>query len=817
MVSTSFAAPVGDVLDGKFRVTKEIGRGGMATVYAAENIGIGKQVAVKILAEDLTTSKTVNERFVREARAAARIQSPYICEVYDVGTYRDRPFIVMELLEGESLYDKLARERQLSAEETLRIAVQTARGLKKAHDINVVHRDLKPENIFLTRGEDGAVHTKLVDFGLAKFYEPNQDPGSARLTKEGALFGTPAYMSPEQAKGKGNVDQRSDLWALGCIVFEMLTGRTVWDVDQGVAMILAQIASAPIPRARDYRPDLPPLFDEWLAKALSRKVESRFQDADEFIAALRSALSPNERHSPPQVFTPNDAILKPLVAPSALPSDAGSEVSPGLNQSPRDSAKGPRRYWYAGAAFVVGTGLGGWLYFGGLDALMRGPAPKAESAPSAEEIAEAQALLSEGEPLQSAALLKNAFEQSQSKAARSLLSHVSVAKDSAKGSCRLDGIAHPRPFESTTDSSKPSLLETPEGLLVTWADATTSGGPTHARTALLDSSLRRTTPVGDLTPEAHTARDPELLRTPTGAGLVFWDFDGAKPGAYTRLLDAHGALAGPARLLSSSTKKHPYYPAVARDPEGGFWAVWVEPSRDRVFDLVVRQLNDSLEPVGSTVAITGYATPVRGKTQAARPSIALDGKLLVITYTLRRGTKQQLMMLRVPKDAVKSGSGVVPDSRPETPGDEESDRFLGQVVQISERPGGHDQSTVRCTGQGCFVTWDDAQNAAFVAKIDGAGSVLWRRSLGDGTARAGLTLVGDGPLVAWFGNQRVQFAKMGEHGVAPASVVGRVSGELQQPPPSIFPVAEAPNRWYVAWRGYESAVPEPFVARVTCE
>src|SRR5690606_17561425 len=127
---------VGELLDGKFRVTKEIGRGGMAVVYSAENIDIGKPVAVKILSEELTTSRTVNERFLREARAAAKIQSPYICEVYDVGTYEGRPFIVMELLEGESLYDKLSRERQLTPVDTVRIAIQTAKGLRRAHEIN---------------------------------------------------------------------------------------------------------------------------------------------------------------------------------------------------------------------------------------------------------------------------------------------------------------------------------------------------------------------------------------------------------------------------------------------------------------------------------------------------------------------------------------------------------------------------------------------------------------------------------------------------------------------------------------------------------
>jgi eukaryotic-like serine/threonine-protein kinase len=147
--------PDGTLLEGKFRVTREIGRGGMAAVYEAENVDIGKRVAVKILAAELITSRIVRERFLREARAAAAVRSPYICDVYDSGMYEERPFLVMELLEGESLYDLLTRVRQLDIENTLRIATHSARGLQKAHESNIVHRDLKPENIFLTKDEEG--------------------------------------------------------------------------------------------------------------------------------------------------------------------------------------------------------------------------------------------------------------------------------------------------------------------------------------------------------------------------------------------------------------------------------------------------------------------------------------------------------------------------------------------------------------------------------------------------------------------------------------------------------------------------------------
>src|SRR3954451_24197103 len=148
--------PDGTLLEGKFRVTREIGRGGMAAVYEAENVDIGKRVAVKVLAAELTSSTIVVERFLREARAAASISSPYICDVYDSGKLDDgRPFLVLELLEGESLYERMTRVRQIDVATTVQMVSQVARGLTKAHAAGVVHRDLKPENIFLTKDEEG--------------------------------------------------------------------------------------------------------------------------------------------------------------------------------------------------------------------------------------------------------------------------------------------------------------------------------------------------------------------------------------------------------------------------------------------------------------------------------------------------------------------------------------------------------------------------------------------------------------------------------------------------------------------------------------
>ena len=314
----------GSLIAGKYRVTREIGRGGMAFVYEGLHLDIQKRVAIKILSAEFITSQVVVERFLREARAAAAVRSPYICDVYDSGKLDDgRPFLVMELLEGESLYERMVRVRLFEPETTLRVITHTARGLTKAHAANIVHRDLKPENIFLTTNEDGQLEAKILDFGLAKFYAPVDGEGQARLTREGAIFGTPAYMSPEQVKGQGAVDHRADVWALGCIVYECFTGRTVWSTEQGVAMTFAQIASSPIPRISKYRPDLPPAIDLWFDRALCRDIEQRYQSPKDLADGLALALDQ----------TPMSTLLQSgpaLRVPSLSGEIDAGPISPGL-------------------------------------------------------------------------------------------------------------------------------------------------------------------------------------------------------------------------------------------------------------------------------------------------------------------------------------------------------------------------------------------------------------------------------------------------------------------------------------------------------
>ena len=319
---------IGAVLVDKYRVTREIGRGGMAAVYEAVHLALGKMVAVKVLAADLAASTTVIERFFREARAAASVKSPYIVDIYDSGRLEDgRPFIAMEMLDGETLYDLMTRVRLIDFKTTIRIINQCAKGLMKAHAVGIVHRDLKPENIFLLKNDEGEDTLKLLDFGLAKFYAPmNPDEQTARLTREGAVFGTPAYMSPEQVKGKGTVDHRADLWALGCITFECLTGRPVWNTEQGVAMTFAAIAASALPVPSQLRPDVPPAFDAWFARALERDPELRFQSARDLADALAIALGEGE----PGGVRSGDVDVAALLSQIGRNSlDAEAPLSPG--------------------------------------------------------------------------------------------------------------------------------------------------------------------------------------------------------------------------------------------------------------------------------------------------------------------------------------------------------------------------------------------------------------------------------------------------------------------------------------------------------
>jgi len=269
------AAP-GALIAGKYRVLEELGRGGMGVVYKAEDIKLQRPVALKFLPHEWVSDPDARERFIQEARAASSLDHPNICNIYEIGETDDgRMYVAMAYYEGESLREKI-RRAPLTTEEAVAIAMQIAQGLIKAHGKGIVHRDLKPANILVT--QDGVA--KVVDFGLAKL------AGQVKLTREGTTVGTVAYMSPEQAKGEA-VDQRTDIWSLGVVLYEMLSGGLPFKGDHEQTLIHSILQQEP-ERLTKFRKDLPQGLENLVFKALSKKPAARYQTMDEILGDLKA-------------------------------------------------------------------------------------------------------------------------------------------------------------------------------------------------------------------------------------------------------------------------------------------------------------------------------------------------------------------------------------------------------------------------------------------------------------------------------------------------------------------------------------------------
>ena len=275
---------VGRTVEGKYRIDALLGSGGMGAVFSAENLRIGKQVAIKILLRAYAKDSEAERRFYREARMAGSLGHPNIVEVFDMGALENgQPFQVMELLRGETLASRLKTEGALAFEDSLEIAEQVLSALIAAHQKGVVHRDLKPENIFLTeRGGERAA--KLLDFGISKNLQRGDDE-TLSLTRPGAVVGTPYYLSPEQARGD-RVDHRADLWAMGVVLYEMLTGSLPYKAENYNRLIVKILTTRPAP-PRSLRPAIEPALEEIVLRALSFEPDQRSQSAAEMRGALR--------------------------------------------------------------------------------------------------------------------------------------------------------------------------------------------------------------------------------------------------------------------------------------------------------------------------------------------------------------------------------------------------------------------------------------------------------------------------------------------------------------------------------------------------
>jgi serine/threonine-protein kinase len=269
------------VIAERFRLNRQLGRGGMGSVWHATHLGLDVPCAVKFIEGEYAQLPEAQARFEREAKAAAQLRSPHVVQILDHGVFDGTPYIAMELLDGEELGKRLQRVGRLPPHEVMRIVSQVGRALTKAHSVNIVHRDLKPENIFLVRDDDREI-AKVLDFGIAKAAGTGLDGSN---TKTGAMLGTPYYMSPEQAQGVKAVDHRSDLWSLGVIVFQALTARLPFE-SEALGDLLVRIIVAPVPMASHFVSDLPPGFDQWWAKASQRDPSHRFQSAKEFTDGL---------------------------------------------------------------------------------------------------------------------------------------------------------------------------------------------------------------------------------------------------------------------------------------------------------------------------------------------------------------------------------------------------------------------------------------------------------------------------------------------------------------------------------------------------
>src|SRR5882672_3079284 len=262
---------VGTTLAGRYLVEEVLGEGGMATVYRARHKIVDRPCAVKIMSPGLSKDQVVRERFRREAKAAQKLAHPNIIEIFDQGDTDDgTSYLVMELLEGESLGTTLTRG-PLSYQRALPIMVQVARALARAHDFEVIHRDLKPDNIFLCTRSDGTDLVKLLDFGIARSMQ------DARLTGQGEVFGTPQYMAPERITSI-DAGASSDLYAVGIIFFEMLTGRLPFDAPDIPSFFLKHLKE-PAPKVRALAPHVPDSLDQLIASLMAKLPQSRPVDA----------------------------------------------------------------------------------------------------------------------------------------------------------------------------------------------------------------------------------------------------------------------------------------------------------------------------------------------------------------------------------------------------------------------------------------------------------------------------------------------------------------------------------------------------------
>ena len=322
---------VGKVIDGRYKVETILGEGGMGVVYRCSHTIIGKKLALKVLRADMARDSEVTERFLNEARAASAIGNPHIIDISDFGQFPDgATYFVMEFLTGRPLHGVGADGQRMSMDRILKVARQLGEGLAAAHAVGIVHRDLKPDNIFLVERGADKEFVKILDFGIAKVSN-----SEGKLTRAGAVFGTPHYMSPEQAAGT-SIDQRGDIYSLGVILYELVSGRVPFDADNFMSVLTQHMYKAP-PVLAEVTADahlLPPGLEAIVMKCLAKRPEQRYQSMDEFVADIDKVLAGRKPLA-------SREVLADLTEPGEYYSDAASGRS------------GKLKYVWLGAGLAV--------------------------------------------------------------------------------------------------------------------------------------------------------------------------------------------------------------------------------------------------------------------------------------------------------------------------------------------------------------------------------------------------------------------------------------------------------------------------------
>jgi formylglycine-generating enzyme required for sulfatase activity/tRNA A-37 threonylcarbamoyl transferase component Bud32 len=344
---------IGQILGG-YRVIEQLGTGGMGVVYVGQHELIGKRAAIKVLLPELSRDAAVVRRFFNEARAATQVRHPGIVEVFDFGHAADgSAYIVMELLHGETLAARVQRQGRLPVSTSIRLVQQIVGALGAAHTAGIVHRDLKPENVFIVRDPDvtGGERAKVLDFGIAKLAG---DMSAEELkTRTGAVIGTPRYMAPEQCRGAREVDHRVDLYALGCIFYEMLCGRPPF-LEKGIGDLFAAHMFMPPQPPSTLEPSIPPALEAVILNLLAKTPEQRFPSAAVFLQALDQAVMVGHV---PGVRAPSVDGMAPAPPVRGQPTTLGSSAGTVHVASPAEPRRS-RWLWVAVAGLAIAAGVG---------------------------------------------------------------------------------------------------------------------------------------------------------------------------------------------------------------------------------------------------------------------------------------------------------------------------------------------------------------------------------------------------------------------------------------------------------------------------